>query len=214
MHNDSYTLFGKAILKEKGVLTMSISLETQATEFFDCEIRLSASHLDAQRLGNFADSQMPRTGIGAVPWSIPLSSDQLVELAENGKAEFVTAHMMLAADAESPLIGIGALIRDADNYPHPRMIIVVDIESRGQGIGKRIANELLRRLNIGETVQVEVQQALTTQRRRARFFENLGFKCVEEEYRTGSIPEFVDGAIVNTVQKSFDLYSFTKDAEI
>lgn len=190
---------------------MSRSLEIQITEFFDCEIRLSASRLDAQQLGEFADAQMPRTGIGAVPWSIPLTSDQLVELAETGKVEFVTAHMMLAADAKPPLIGIGALIRDPDNYPHPRMIIVVDSESRGQGLGKRIANELLRQLKAGETVQVEVQEALTTQRRRARFFEKLGFKCVDEKYRTGDVPEFESGARVGTVRKNFALYSYTRD---
>jgi hypothetical protein len=119
---------------------MSRSLETQVTEFFDCEVRLSTSRLDAQQLREFADSQMPRTGIGAVPWSTPLSSDQLTELAATGKAEFVIAHMMLAADGEPPLIGIGALIRDPDNYPNPRMIIVIESESRGQGLGKRIAN--------------------------------------------------------------------------
>jgi len=193
---------------------MPRSLETQITEFFDCEIRLSASRLDAQQLGEFADNQMPRTGTGAVPWSTPLTSDQLVELAEGGKAEFVTAHMMLAADAEPPLIGIGALIRDTNNYPHPRMIIVVDSESRGQGLGTRIANELLRRLNPGETVQVEVQEALTPQKRRARFFEKLGFKCIEERHRTGDVPEFVGGMLVGTVQKNFALYSFTKGTEV
>ena len=189
------------------------SLETQATKFFDCEIRLSASRLDAQQLRDFADAQMPRSGIGAVPWSTPLSSDQLVELAKTRKAEFVTAHMMLAADAELPLIGIGALVRDADNYPHPRMIIVVDAESRGQGIGKRIANELLHRLSLGETVQVEVQQALTPLRRRERFFESLGFECVEEKHRTGEVPEFMGGNLVGTVQKNFALYSFTREVE-
>ncbi len=192
---------------------MSRSLETQVTEFFDCEVRLSASRLDAQQLREFADTQMPRTGIGAVPWSTPLSSDQLTELAATGKAEFVTAHMMLAADGEPPLIGIGALIRDPDNYPNPRMIIVIESESRGQGLGKRIANELLGRLNPGETVEVEVQQALTTQQRRARFFEKLGFKCVEERHRTGDIPEFVGGAFVGTVKKKFALYAFTKGVE-
>jgi ribosomal protein S18 acetylase RimI-like enzyme len=93
------------------------------------------------------------------------------------------------------------------------MIIIVDTESRGQGIGKRIANEFLRRLDLGETVQVEVQQALTTQRRRARFFESLGFKCIEGKYRTGGVPEFVGGVLAGTVQKNFALYSFTKDAE-
>ena len=191
---------------------MSRSLETQVTEFFDCEVRLSASRLDAQQLREFADAQMPRTGIGAVPWSTPLSSDQLTELAATGKAEFVTAHMMLAADGEPPLIGIGALIRDPDNYPNPRMIIVIESESRGQGLGMRIANELLGRLNPGETVEVEVQQALTTQQRRARFFEKLGFKCVEERHRTGDVPEFVGGAYVGTVQKNFALYAFTKGA--
>ncbi len=192
---------------------MSISLETQVTEFFDCEVRLSVSRLDAQQLSAFADTQMPRTGIGAVPWSTPLSSSQLAELAANGKAEFVTAHMMLAADGEPPLIGIGALIRDSDNYTNPRMIIVIESESRGQGLGKRIANELIRRLNPGETVQVEVQQSSTTQRRKARFFEKLGFKCVEEKHRTGDVPEFVGGTFVGTVQKNFSLYAFTKVAE-
>ena len=192
---------------------MSRILETQATEFFDCEVRLSATRLDAQQLREFADTQMPRTGIGAVPWSTPLSSDQLAELAATGKAEFVTAHMMLAADGEPPLIGIGTLIRDPDNFPNPRMIIVVESESRGMGLGKRIANELLRRLNPGETVQVEVQQALTPQRGRARFFEKLGFKCVEERHRTGDVPEFVGGALVGTVQNNFALYAFTRGAE-
>ena len=192
---------------------MPNSLEVQATEFFDCEIRLSVSQLDAQKLRDFADAQMPRSGIGAVPWSTPLSSDQLIELADSGKAEFVTAHMMLAADADHPLIGIGALIRDADNYPAPRMIIVVDSESRGQGLGKRIANELLRRLGPGETVQVEVQQAMTPQRRRERFFESLGFECVEEKYRTGEVPEFSNGNRVGTVQKTFALYSYTRADE-
>ena len=192
---------------------MSRSLETQVTEFFDCEVRLSASRLDAQQLREFADTQMPRTGIGAVPWSTPLSSDQLTELAATGKAEFVTAHMMLAADGEPPLIGIGALIRDPDNYPNPRMIIVIESESRGQGLGKRIANELLGRLNSGETVEVEIQQALTTQQRRARFFEKLGFKCVEERHRTGDVPEFVGGAFVGTVQQNFALYAFAKGVE-
>ena len=189
------------------------SLETQITEYFDCEIRLTATRLDAQQLKHFADTQLPRTGIGEVPWSTPVSSDQLIELAETGRAEFITAHMMLAADAEPLLVGIGALLRDTDHYPNPRMIIIVDTESRGQGIGKRIANELLRLLDIGETVQVEVQQAMTTQRRRARFFESLGFKCIEEKYRTGDVPEFVDGVLAGTVQKNFALYSFTKDSE-
>ena len=50
---------------------MSKSLETQVTEFYDCEVRLSASRLDAQQLREFADTQMPRTGIGEVPWSTP-----------------------------------------------------------------------------------------------------------------------------------------------
>lgn len=70
---------------------------------------------------------------------------------------------MLAADAEPPPIGTEALIRHIDNYPNPGMIIVVDSDFRGQVQGKRIANELMRRLEFGETVQVEVQQALTAQ---------------------------------------------------
>lgn len=107
--------------------------------------------------------------------------------------------MMLAADAVPPLIGIGALIRDPDSYSYPRLIIVVDSESRGQGLGTRIAKELCRLLDSGETVQVEVQQAITTQRRRQRFFEKLGFKCIEEMYRTGEVPEFLGGARVGTV---------------
>ena len=189
---------------------MPESLETQSTEFFDCKIELSESPIDAQQLGIFADTQMPRTGIGAVPWSTPLSSEQLIELAKTGKAEFITAHMMLAADAEPPLVGIGALIRDPDKYPHPRMIVVVDNEFRGQGLGTRIANELCRRLNPGETVQVEIQQANTTQRRREKFFKKLGFKCVQENYRVGDVPEFVGGDLVGTVKRAFGLYSFTK----
>jgi GNAT superfamily N-acetyltransferase len=156
---------------------------------------------------------MPRTGIGAVPWSTPLSSDQLSELTEAGKAEFVSAHMMLAAYCEPPLIGIGALIRDPDQYQNSRMIIVVESESRGQGFGTRIANELLCRLHPGETVQVEVQEALTTKRRRARFFEKLGFKCLDEVYRVGGVPRYVDGALAGTVQQNFALYSFTNDAK-
>jgi hypothetical protein len=69
------------------------------------------------------------------------------------------------------------------------------------------------RIDPGETVQVEVQQALTAQQRRARFFEKLGFKCVEERHRTGDVPEFVGGALVGTVQKNFALYAFTKGVE-
>lgn len=191
---------------------MPTSLDTQVTEYFDCTIKLSSSRLDARQLGEFADAQMPRTGIGAVPWSTPLSANQLIELAIAGKVEFVTAHMMLAADANPPLIGIGALIRDSDSFSNPRMIIVVDSESRGQGLGKRLANELMRRLEIGETVQVEVQEALTPQRRRERFFESLGFRCVEERHRTGDVPEFEGGIRVGTVQKKFALYEFNKDS--
>lgn len=191
---------------------MPKSLDAQVTEFFDCKVRLSATRLDAQLLREFADKQMPRTGIGEVPWSTPLSSDQLAELAVTGKAEFVTAHMMLPADGEPPLIGIGALIRDPDNYPKPRMIVVIENESRGQGLGHRIANELLNRLNPGETVQVEVQQEPSTKRRAEKFFEKLGFKCVEENYRTGNIPEYVGGAFAGTVQRNFALYEFSKDS--
>ena len=190
---------------------MFTSLETLETEFFDCEVRLSATQLDARQLKEFASSQMPRSGIGAVPWSTPLSSEKLSELTSSGKAEFVSAHVMLAADGEPPLIGIGALIRDPDQYQHTRMIIVVESESRGQGFGSRIANELIRRLQPGETVQVEVQEALTTQRRRARFFENLGFRCVEETYRVGEVPRYSEGVLQDMVRKTFSLYSYTKD---
>lgn len=188
---------------------MSISLEPQVAEFCDYDVRLSATRLDAQLLSEFADTQMPRTGIGAVPWSTPLSSEQLTELVSTGKAEFVTAHMMIAADAEPPLIGIGALIRDPDNYPNPRMIIVVECESRGQGLGNRIANELLAKLDPGETVQVEVQQESSTKRRTAIFFEKLGFECVEENHRTGNVPEYVGGVFTGTVQRNCALYTFT-----
>lgn len=191
---------------------MLTNLKTQVTEYFDCAVRLSTSRLDARQLREFADAQMPRTGIGAVPWSTPLSSDQLTELAATGKAEFITARMMLAADAEPPLIGIGALIRDPDNYPTPRLIIVVEAQSRGQGIGTRIANELLARLNPAETVQAEVQQAASTRRRIARFFEHLGFECVEENHRSGNVPEYVAGIRVGIIERSFALYAFAREA--
>ena len=55
------------------------------TEFSDCEVTLSASHVDAQQLAGFVDTQIPRTGIGKVTWGTPLSSTQLIELTENGK---------------------------------------------------------------------------------------------------------------------------------
>jgi GNAT superfamily N-acetyltransferase len=189
---------------------MSRRLETQVTEFFDCDVTLSATRLDAQQLREFADAQMPRTGIGEVPWSTPLSSDQLAEFAATGKAEFVTARMMLAVDGELPLIGIGALIRNPDIYLNPRMIVVVHSEFRGLGIGNRIAKELLDRLDIGEVVQAEVQQESLPQRRTAKFFEALGFECVEEKYRAGDVPEYFSGEFTGTVQKDFALYSFTK----
>lgn len=191
---------------------MTKNLGTHVTEYFDCAVRLSESRLDAQQLREFADTQMPRTGLGAVPWSTPLSSDQLTELADSGKAEFVTARMMLAADAEPPLIGIGALIRDPDRYPTARMIIVVESQSRGQGTGIRIAKDLINLLHPGETVQVEVQQANTNRRRVARFFENLGFECVNENYRTGEVPEYKGGVMFGSVQRQFALYAFTKPA--
>lgn len=189
---------------------MAKRLDMYVTEFYDCEVSLSASPLDARQLGEFADSQMPRTGIGEVPWSTPLSSAQLTELAETGKAEFVCARMMLASVQEPLLIGIGALIRDPDNYQNPRMIIVVETESRGQGLGLRIANELLGRLEPGEVVNVEVQQKESTPNRTARFFERLGFECVEENYRTGNVSEYIRGDLVGTVPTNFSLYEFTK----
>ena len=191
---------------------MSRSLDTQVTEFFDCEVSLSSSRLDARQLREFADTQMPRTGLGAEPWSTPLSSAQLTELAATGKAEFVTARMMLPSIQEPPLIGIGALIRDPDSYQNPRLIIVVDTEFRGQGLGIRIADELLGRLKPGEAVEAEVQQASTSQRRRARFFERLGFECVEENYRSGEVPEYVGGKLVGTQQRNFALYAYTRGA--
>jgi len=190
------------------------SLKTVDTEFFDYDVRLSTSYLDAHQLKEFADAQMPKTGVGSVPWSTPLSSEQLTELAANGKAEFITARMMLASVPELPLLGIGALIRDPDNYPTPRMIIVVESEFRRQGFGLRIAKELLRRLSPGEAVQVEVQRGLKTPRRTAYFFERLGFQCVEENYRTGNVPEYVEGILSGTVERNFSLYEFTRDAAI
>lgn len=189
---------------------MSKRLDMHVTEFYDCEVSLSASPLDARQLAEFADAQMPRTGIGEVPWSTPLSSVQLAELAENGKAEFVCARMMLASIQVPLLIGIGALIRDPDNYQNPRMIIVVETESRGQGLGLRIANELLGRLEPGEVVQVEIQQKFSTPNRTARFFERLGFECVEENYRTGNVSEYIKGDLIGTVPTNFSLYEFTK----
>lgn len=185
-------------------------LDIQVTEFYDCEVSLSASPLRAQQLAEFADTQMPRTGIGEVPWSTPLSAAQLTELAKKGKAQFVSARMMLASVQEPPLVGIGALIRDPDNYPNPRMIIVVETESRGQGLGLRIANELLGRLEPGETVQVEVQQKVSTPNRTATFFERLGFECVEENYRTGNVSNYERGELTGTVPTNFSLYEFTK----
>ena len=83
----------------------------------------------------------------------------------------VTAHMMLAADAEPPLIGTGVLIRSPDKYPNPRMIIVVDSESRSLGLGSRIANELLKLLNTGETVEAEVQLERADQQKTEPSFE-------------------------------------------
>ncbi|MCB1689552.1 MAG: GNAT family N-acetyltransferase [Halioglobus sp.] len=185
------------------------TLEVQATEFYDCNIKLSRTRLDALQLRTFADAQMPATGIGEVPWSTPLSSDQLCELAVSGRAEFVTAHMMLAADAEPPLIGTGVLIRSPDKYPNPRMIIVVDSESRSLGLGSRIANELLKLLNSGETVEAEVQLEHSNQHKTERFFERLGFSCVNKQYRTGYVPEYVDGALKGSVERVFALYAFT-----
>lgn len=190
------------------------SLNTVDSEFFDYEVKLSTSFLDAHQLKEFADAQMPKTGVGTVPWSTPLSSDQLIELAAKGKAEFITARMMLASVPELPLLGIGALIRDPDNYPTPRMIIVVESEFRQQGLGLRIAKELLRRLSPGEAVQAEVQRGLKTPRRTAYFFERLGFQCVEENYRTGNVPEYVDGILSGMVERNFSLHEFTKSTEI
>lgn len=191
---------------------MTKNLEMYVTEFFDCEVSLSVSPLDAQQLAEFADAQMPRTGIGEVPWSTPLSAAQLTALTEDGKAEFVSARMMLASIQEPLLVGIGALIRDPDNYTHARMIIVVDTESRGQGLGLRIANELLGRLAPGEIVQVEVQQKASTPNRTAGFFERLGFVCIEEHYRTGNVSNYLKGDFVGTVPTNFSLFEYTRPA--
>ncbi len=191
---------------------MSENLGTKVTEYFDCAVRLSASGLDARQLSEFAESQMPRSGIGEVPWSTPLSPDQLAELAQSGKVEFVTARMMLAADGEPPLIGIGALIRDTHSYPAPRMIIVVENPSRGQGFGSRIAKELLARVKPGETVQVEVQQEPSGRSRVAGFFKALGFECVDDNYRTGKVPRYAGGILAETVERKFALYAFEKPA--
>lgn len=189
---------------------MTKTLDMYVTEFYDCDVTLSASPLDAQQLAEFADAQMPRTGVGEVPWSTPLSSAQLTELARNGKAEFVCARMMLASVQEAVLIGIGALIRDPGSYRNPRMIIVVETESRGQGLGQRIATELLGRLQPGEVVQVEVQQKVPTPNRTARFFEKLGFVCVDEKYRTGNVAEYKRGDRVGTVPVDFSLYELNR----
>jgi len=189
---------------------MSKQLDIQATEFYDCDVKLSSSRLDAQQLGAFTEAQMPRTGIGAVPWSTPISPEQLSELASAGKAEFVTARMMLAYDGDNPLVGIGALVRDEDNYRNPRMIIVVDSESRGQGLGNRIAHELLNRLESGETVEAEVQRDPSSQGRRARFFLNFGFECIDENYRTGDVNEYKSGVFIGSVVRMFALYALTK----
>jgi len=189
------------------------TLEIQATEYFDCNVTLSATQLDAQQLREFADAQMPKTGIGEVPWSTPLSSEQLCELAASGKAEFVTAHMMLAADVAPPLIGTGVLIRSPEIYPNPRMIIVVDSESRNQGLGGRIANELIRLLNVGETVEAEVQHGPLAQRKTERFFEGLGFECINDNYRIGYVPEYVNCELKGSVKRNFSLYALTKVAE-
>ncbi len=189
------------------------TLEVQPTEFYDCNIKLSATRLDATQLKAFADAQMPATGIGEVPWSTPLSSDQLCELAASGRAEFVTAHMMLAADAEPPLIGTGVLIRSPDKYPNPRMVIVVDSESRSLGLGSRIANELIKLLAAGETVEAEVQLEHPNQHKTERFFERLGFSCVEQHYRTGFVPEYENDALIGSVERHFALYAFTNTAD-
>ena len=188
---------------------------TQATELFDCSIDLTTSRLDASQLREFADAQMPRSGIGEVPWSTPLSIEQLVRLAETGKAEFITARVQLMADGigQLPLAGIGALIRDPDNYPHPRMIVVVDNDARGQGLGGRIVSELLERVQFGETVQVEIQQAPTSISRAQKFFEGFGFECSERNHRTGNVPEYIGGQLVGSVERNFALYSLTKNSE-
>lgn len=193
---------------------MRKNLDVQVTEYYDCAVSLSTSPLGARQLAEFADTQMPRTGIGEVPWSTPLTAAQLTELTEKGKAEFVSARMMLASVEEPPLMGIGALIRDPDNYPHPRMIIVVETESRGQGLGLRIAKELLGRLKPGETVQVEVQQKVTAPNRTATFFERLGFRCVEENYRTGNVSSYERGERTGTVPTNFSLYEYTRRAAV
>jgi GNAT superfamily N-acetyltransferase len=189
------------------------TLDVQPTEFYDCNIKLSETRLDALQLRAFADAQMPATGVGEVPWSTPLSSDQLCELAVSGRAQFVTAHMMLAADTVPPLIGTGVLIRSPEHYSNPRLIIVVDSESRSLGLGSRIATELLKRLRVGETVEAEVQLEHANRGKTVSFFERLGFSCVDANYRSGTVPEYVDGSLKGSVQRLFALYAYTRSAE-
>jgi len=185
-------------------------LEPQVTEYFDCQVSLSTNRVEATQLRDFVDAQMPKSGVGEVPWSTPLSSDQLVDLAEKGKVEFVAARMMLAAEATPPMVGFGALVQDSDTYPYPRIIIVVDTHFRGLGLGKRIARELLKQLNAGATVQAEVQHEISGRPKAAAFFEYLGFECVEENHRTGLVPEYANGEYTGTAERQFALYSFVK----
>jgi N-acetylglutamate synthase-like GNAT family acetyltransferase len=137
-----------------------------------------------------------------------LSVAQVIKLTEEKKAHFVTARLEVACDglSELPLVGIGALIKDSKTYNNPRMIIVVDQAMRGEGIGKRIAIELLQLLKNGEVVEAEVQSEISGNKA-SQFFEALGFECVEPSYRISEIPEYKSGELIGTRPKVFKLYS-------
>ena len=191
---------------------MGGDLGTVATKHFDCTVDLTNSKLDAQQLTGFADTQMPRSGIGEVPWSTPISAEDLAGLAAQGNAEFVTARMQIMGgelSRDQSLVGIGALIRDPKRFEHPRMIIVVETDSRKEGIGTRLANEILERLNSGETVEVEVQTGAAN-RGPEKFFERLGFEIVNPSYRSAKVPEYSGGHKIGDVDATFALYSYTK----
>jgi hypothetical protein len=180
---------------------------------FDCKIELSNSPVTAAALREFSDAQMPRTGVGEMPWSTPLSPETLAAMAEAGKAQLVTARLDIVAEGlfEKPIIGVGALLSDSA-FEHPRLIIVVDKSFRGEHIGSRLARELLARVEAGETVQAEVQNEPSGPNGRPAhgFFKQLGFACANESDRRAEVPEYVGGSVVGKALRSFALFSYTK----